>query len=84
MSARATSYADGYADGYAEGRRTGLHLVCALGESTVLQAARTNSTRDNFGTFRAYWLGFARGCRNHYADAYRPTVLAARARRVSA
>ena len=76
MSARATSYADGYA----EGRRTGLHLVRALDDSTALQAARTNGTRDNFGTFRAYWLGFARGCRNHYAGAYRPTVLAARKR----
>lgn len=77
MTARAIAYADGYA----EGRRTGLHLVCPLDQSTVLQTARANGRGAGFDSFRAYWLGMARGIRDHYEHAYRPSVLAARARR---
>jgi hypothetical protein len=75
-----TATAQHYADGYAEGRRTALHLVCPLEDSVVLAMAN-EEIRGEWRTRRAYWYGMKRALRLHYHEAYRPNVLAARARR---
>ncbi len=69
-----------YAEGYAEGRRSGIHCVVPIRDACLLRDCDTNLQGDPFTTYRAYWLGLKRGFRNHYCDAYRPSVLAARAR----
>lgn len=73
---------DFYTEGYEEGRRSGLSCVVPMRESVLLASAQdVIDDESQYYAMRAYWTGMKRGFRNHYADAYSPTVLAARSRR---